>query len=303
MSPWAKSTPKQIAVDGDEALTYEQLDLLANRFANLLLASGLHPGDRVGIHLTRSGRAIAAMLGVLRAGGAYVPLDPSSPPTRMQLVVSDCGLRHVVIAPHLLKGWMAAGVCKTVEHFCLTEEMSQSEGPKAGRIYQWSEVGQSNGARPESPGGSHDDLAYILYTSGSTGVPKGVMISHRNAFAFADWAAQQIDLGPADRVASVAPFHFDLSVFDIWASLSRGATIVIVDESTVISGSRMLDRINQKFITVWYSVPSALILMLHNGGLAERGARTLRVVLFAGEVFPVKYLRRALAAIPNARFF
>lgn len=134
VSPWAKSTPKQIAVDGDEALTYEQLDLLANRFANLLLASGLHPGDRVGIHLTRSGRAIAAMLGVLRAGGAYVPLDPSSPPTRMQLVVSDCGLRHVVIAPHLLKGWMAAGVCKTVEHFRLTEEMSQSEGPKAGRI-------------------------------------------------------------------------------------------------------------------------------------------------------------------------
>jgi clorobiocin biosynthesis protein CloN4 len=129
------------------------------------------------------------------------------------------------------------------------------------------------------------------------------MISHRNALAFVDWAAEQIQLGPSDRVASVAPFHFDLSVFDVWSSLSRGSTIVIVDEATVLSGKRMLDRIHDKQISVWYSVPTALMLMLDTGGLSERGAPSLRTVFFAGEVFPIKHLRRAMTAIPQARFF
>ena len=300
---WAKRLPHQVAVDGVELLTYAELDRLADQFASLFLASGLRLGDRVGVHLPRGGRAIAAMLGAVRAGGIFVPLDPGSPPARMQLIVRDCGLRHVVIAPHLLKGWITAGVYKSIGHFILSEEANSAEVPEPTRIHPWSEVIESNPALTAPQVEDSDELAYILYTSGSTGVPKGVMISHRNALAFAHWAAEQIDLTPDDRVASVAPFHFDLSVFDIWASLSRGASIVIVDETTVISGSRMLDRIHEKSINVWYSVPSALVLMLENGGLAERGAESLRVVFFAGEVFPIRHLRHTMAAIPQARFF
>jgi acyl-coenzyme A synthetase/AMP-(fatty) acid ligase len=128
------------------------------------------------------------------------------------------------------------------------------------------------------------------------------MISHRNALAFVDWAADAAQLVEQDRVASVAPFHFDLSVFDIWATLSRGATLVIVDEATVLSGRRMVERIAEQNITVWYSVPSALILMLESGELALRGAPSLRVVFFAGEVFPIRHLRRLMNALPKARF-
>jgi acyl-coenzyme A synthetase/AMP-(fatty) acid ligase len=91
-------------------------------------------------------------------------------------------------------------------------------------------------------------------------------------------------------------------VFDVWASLSRGASIVVVDESAVLSGRRMLDRVHDRAISVWYSVPSALVLMLESG-LTERGAPSLRVVFFAGEVFAIKHLRRAMSAIPHARFF
>jgi amino acid adenylation domain-containing protein len=304
VAPWAARTPQQIAVDGtDEALTYGELDQLANRFANLFRSSGVKPGDRVGVHLPRSGRAVAAMLGASRAGAVYVPLDPGSPPARMRLIAMDCGLRHVVIAPRLLSSWLAAEVREPVEHFFLTDPGVPPDGGTAFRAHAWSEV-QASPATPLPPSGdSPDDLAYLLYTSGSTGVPKGVMISHRNALAFVDWAADQIGLAETDRVASVAPFHFDLSVFDIWSSLSRGATIVVVDETTVVSGRRMVDRITSKQITVWYSVPSALVLMLDDGALAERGAPSLRVVFFAGEVFPIKNLRRTMAAIPAARFF
>lgn len=304
IAAWAERTPAQVAVDGpDEALTYAELDRLANRFAGVLRSTGVRPGDRVGIHVPRSARAVAALLGTIRAGAVYVPLDPSSPPARMALIVQDCGLARVVISPSLLACWAAAGVGGAVEHFLLTAACDPIDGLDPARLHSWSEVQIASPAPPEPCPVSPDDLAYVLYTSGSTGVPKGVMLSHLNAIAFVEWAAIMIDLRESDRVASVAPFHFDLSVFDIWATLSRGATIVIVDEATVVSGRRMLDTIRSKDIHVWYSVPSALVLMLETGGLSEHGAPSLRVVFFAGEVFPVKHLRRIMAALPDARFF
>jgi amino acid adenylation domain-containing protein len=286
VTAFAQSAPAHVAVDAPgESLTYAQLESLANRFAHALREAGVTPGDRVGVHLPRSGRTVAAMLGALRAGAVYVPLDPGSPPARLKLIAADCGIRHIVISPPLQAGWVASGVDDSL------------------RFLEASAVERASDAPLPSPGDSPDDLAYLLYTSGSTGVPKGVMISHCNCLAFTEWAADRIALAPEDRVASVAPFHFDLSTFDVWAPLSRGATIVVVDEAMVVSGPRMVERIQEKRITVWYSVPTAIVLMLDAGKLVERGgAPSLRVVFFAGEVFPVKHLRRAMIAIPSARF-
>jgi amino acid adenylation domain-containing protein len=305
VKPFSQRSPDRVAVrDGDGAvLTYGELDRLANRFAHAFLASGLAPGDRVGVHVPRSGRTIAAMIGALRAGGVYVPLDVGSPPARVRLIARDCGIRHVVISPRLLATWAGTEALDPVEHFFLSAEGAAPcvDGP---RVHAWSEVLGASDVEPDRrEDGSPDRLAYLLYTSGSTGIPKGVMLSHRNALAFVDWATELIGLGPDDHVASVAPFHFDLSVFDIWGSLSRGATIVIVDEATVLSGRAMLDRIRSAAISVWYSVPSAIVLMLESGGLEKGGASSLRNVFFAGEVFPMKHLRRAMAALPQARFF
>jgi amino acid adenylation domain-containing protein len=303
VAPWATRDPARMAIEGaDESLTYGDLDQLANRFANAFLESGILPGERVGVHLPRSGRGVAAMLGAMRAGAVYVPLDPSSPPVRMGLIARDCALRHVVVSPALFAGWLAAGVLAPVEHVFLSAHAPPVEVPGA-RVHAWSEIERESPIPPPSPGSDPDELAYMLYTSGSTGVPKGVMLSHRNALSFADWTADWVNLKEGDRVSSVAPFHFDLSVFDLWSSFSRGATVVIVDEATVTSGRRMLDRIHAGRITVCYCVPSALMLMLENGGLEERGAPLLREVLFAGEVFPMKQLRRTMAALPGARFY
>ncbi|MET0342474.1 MAG: amino acid adenylation domain-containing protein [Polyangiales bacterium] len=300
---WARRAPERMAVEGpDVQLSYGELSALADRFAHAFLASGVQPGDRIGIHLPRSGRGIAAMIGALRAGAVYVPLDPASPPSRMQLIVKDCGIQRVVIAPALLKNWVAQNVHEPVTDFFLSADGPIPSLPEGVHAHAWSAL--STATAPEVPSRSSgpDELAYMLYTSGSTGVPKGVMLSHGNALAFVDWAADIIELSDKDRVASVAPFHFDLSVFDVWSSLSRGATLVIVDETTVVQGRRMLDLIRERDIHVWYSVPSAWTLMLETGGLAERGAPSLRVVYFAGEVFPMKHLRRTMQAVPNARF-
>jgi amino acid adenylation domain-containing protein len=300
VAPVAAHSPARIAVQGPaQAMTYGELDCLANQFAHLLLSLGIGVGDRVGVHLPRSGIAIAALLGASRAGAVYVPLDPSSPPARMKIIVGDCGLRHVVITPALLADWTAAGL--SVPHFIVTDDGPPPRLPEGCCAHGWEEVEAARQAPVAMPRTSPDELAYLLYTSGSTGVPKGVMVSHRNALAFVAWAAATARLTERDRVASVAPFHFDLSVFDLWATLQSGATLVIVDEATVLSGRRMVERIAEQTITVWYSVPSALVLMLESGGLAESGA-SLRVVFFAGEVFPIRFLRRLMRALPQARF-
>ncbi|MFT3924326.1 MAG: amino acid adenylation domain-containing protein [Myxococcales bacterium] len=294
-----------IAVEwGEEKLSYRALDELANRFAHCLLAAGVRSGDRVGLHVPRSGRCIAAMLACLRIGAAYVPLDPSAPAKRTRWIARDCALRAVVTVPRLLGTWLEAG--EHQPHLVLVEHDGATDAVQpaalASHVTRWTEVlATSADALPPRPG-SPDELAYILYTSGSTGTPKGVMLSHENALAFVEWAASQAGLARGERVASVAPFHFDLSVFDIWATLSRAGTLIIIDDASVISGNRMLDAIHARGIQVWYSVPSALVLLLA-GGLEARGAPSLRVVFFAGEVFPIAALRRVMAALPGARFY
>jgi amino acid adenylation domain-containing protein len=304
VATWAERSPDQPAiVSRGETVTYRELDRLANRFANALAGTGLSAGDRVGIHLNKSPRGVAAMLGTLRAGGVYVPIDPHSPPARASLIANDCDIRHVLISPEHVRAWQASGVLRADCHYFASDDDPQIDVSQGIRIHRWSEVLAAPDATLSRPAAGLDDLAYMLYTSGSTGVPKGVMISQRNALAFVEWAGDVIGLSQTDRVASHAPFHFDLSVFDLYSSFRAGATVILVDEDVAISGQGMVDTIHEAGITVWYSVPSALVLMLERGRIEERGAPSLRVIYFAGEVFPVKYLRRLMLAIPHARYF
>jgi amino acid adenylation domain-containing protein len=149
-----------------------------------------------------------------------------------------------------------------------------------------------------------DDLAYILFTSGSTGRPKGVMLSHANAFIFLDWCDQT--LGPwnaDDRFSAHAPFHFDLSVFDLFVACRSASTLVLIGEALGKDPSRLGTFITERRLTVWYSAPSILALLTEYGGLDRPGASIPRLVLFAGEVFPIGPLKRLRAIWPAAAFW
>jgi amino acid adenylation domain-containing protein len=146
------------------------------------------------------------------------------------------------------------------------------------------------------------DPAYILYTSGSTGRPKGVTLSHRNGLAFIGWAAAFIGARPDDRFSSHAPLHFDLSIFDLFVAAQAGAPVVLVPPQASIFPIELTRFIREQAITVWYSVPSVLSALALRGGLDAHPVPSLRVVVFAGEVFPTKYLRRLMELMPGRRF-
>jgi amino acid adenylation domain-containing protein len=267
-------------------ITYRELSHLINRVAQALLTRGVQPGDRVAVWLPKSINAVAAMQAVLRIGAAYVPVDPLSPVARARQVITDCDPSVCVTEPERA----AAGISPAgpVRMLLLGEG---ARGLDAS----------TPASRLPPPPVTPDSLAYILYTSGSTGQPKGVCISHRNALAFIEWALEELGPTRGDRLSSHAPFHFDLSVLDLYAAFASGACVSLIPEGASFVGPRLVDLVRRERITIWYSVPSALMMMMDSGGLLEARPGSLRSVLFAGEPFPIVPLRRLRAAFPAVR--
>ncbi|WP_086821578.1 amino acid adenylation domain-containing protein [Allokutzneria sp. NRRL B-24872] len=266
----ARRTPDVLAVN---SRTYRDLDLLSTQFAHALRAAGVRRGDRVGIWAEKSPRVVAVMQAALRLGACYVPIDPAAPVARAERILRDCDARLVV-----------------------------SDRPGASFDINAPVAHLSAEPVPENENEIHeDDLAYLLYTSGSTGEPKGVRISHRNALAFIDWAAAELRARPGDRFGNHAPFHFDLSVLDLYVAFRAGASVHLVPQGTAYAPHQLVELLVRERLTIWYSVPSALVLMLTSGALTERQLPHLRAVLFAGEVFPLAHLRALRAALPQAR--
>ncbi|HKX46891.1 MAG TPA: AMP-binding protein, partial [Planctomycetota bacterium] len=139
---------------------------------------------------------------------------------------------------------------------------------------------------------SPSDLAYILYTSGSTGRPKGVQISHENASSFVEWGFETFRPTPDDRFSSHAPFHFDLSIFDLYVAIRAGASVHLISDEMTRNPRELARFAAERALSVWYSTPSALTLLGQFGRLERLDYRGPRLVLFAGEVFPVKHLRQ-----------
>ncbi len=283
----ARRAPEQIAVvDKERSITYAALETKATQFALMLQTHGVNPGDRVGLWLEKSIEALVAILGILKAGAAYVPLDPQAPVKRVQSIMNNCGMSGLVTSPERLPR-LTTTSANVADLACIV--MVEGE--------RWSAQGaRSAVAHVEA---SVEDVAYILYTSGSTGEPKGVTVSHRAALAFVDWASDYFDLRADDRVSNHAPFHFDLSIFDLFATMKVGATIVFVPGTLMIFPRMLADFISSARITTWYSVPSALIRLVLHGHLERYSFAHLRQILFAGEVFPPKYLRQLQTLDPR----
>jgi amino acid adenylation domain-containing protein len=293
------------AIDRHRELTYAELERRANRLARLLLDLGVTRGDRVGLFLEKSLESVVAVYGILKAGAAYVPLDPQAPPARLAYIARNAELRVLVTGLEKEEVWnrlVAEDARPRTLVVLNADHIAPEHGPPGVRLFGARALDAYEDTPP--PVKANDgDLAYILYTSGSTGDPKGVMLSHLNAITFVDWAVDQIAVAPDDRLSSHAPLHFDLSIFDLFATAKAGAAVVLLPPKVSLFPIEVARWIDENEITIWYSVPSALTMLVLHGRIEPGHFARLRSVLFAGEVFPVKYLVRLMESVPHARFY
>jgi amino acid adenylation domain-containing protein len=284
----------------NRTISYRELENQSNQLAHLLAAQGVKKGDRVGLYFSKSIESLVSIFGVLKAGAAYVPLDPHAPVRRVEYIARNCNIRALITTRQKLRGLTPNLLAGRGSILLLdgTGDVSQTEG-----TISWESLSAFPSDEPPTYDSVETDLAYILYTSGSTGDPKGVMISHRNALTFIDWCAETFQIRPEDRLSNHAPHHFDLSVFDIYNSIQAGASVHLIPEEVALFPASLASFIEEHGISVWYSVPSALILLLLHGNLEEHPLKCIRLILFAGEPFAIKYLCQLADLVPGADLY
>ncbi|MEA2693312.1 MAG: hypothetical protein QOJ16_2699, partial [Acidobacteriota bacterium] len=273
----AGERPDAVALDaGPAALSYRELGRRAGRLARRLARHGVGPEVLVGVLLESPPERVLAMLAVLLAGGAYVPLDPSYPPERLALLLADTAAPVVVAAPGL-RGLLPAGT-----------------GAKLLAIDD-PEEGDATPAPASSPAAA--SLAYVMHTSGSTGIPKGVAVPHQAVVRLAR-GTDYVQLGPGDRVAQLANTAFDAATFEIWGALSSGAALVIVEREAALAPERLAGILAARQVSTLFLTTALFHQMARE---APAAFRPLTSLLFGGEVADPLAVRRVLEAGPPAR--
>ncbi|QQS47209.1 MAG: amino acid adenylation domain-containing protein [Acidobacteriota bacterium] len=300
----AEKRPDDVAiVYKDESLTYREVEETSNRLARLLRESGCQPGDRICFLIPKTPIAIVTILGILKADCVYVPLDTSSPAQRLDKIIEACEPRWVLAGGpvrELLDELMAVD-SKRQEISVGWMEQAPVEGhnfkPRFSRgdLSGYSSEGMDYQTRSA-------DAAHILFTSGSTGVPKGVVITHQMVLHFIDWAVKYFGARPGDRISSHPPLHFDLSTFDIYGTLSSGAELHIVPTEMNLLPHKLAEFIREKELTQWFSVPSVLNFMAKADVVRQDDFPALDRLLWCGEVFPTPPLMYWMERLPHVKF-
>ncbi|MFE0645696.1 amino acid adenylation domain-containing protein [Streptomyces sp. NPDC058877] len=286
-----RTAPKTPAVhDAEGTVSRAELDLASELLARRL--TGLRTADRVagpvlvGVRVPRGRAQSVAVLAVLRAGGAYVPIDPSWPAARVSTVLRHSGARALITAP-----W--PGAAEAV--------------PEGVEVVPWTGADAPAGAPPEDSadvdhtGGPLDRTAYVIYTSGSTGTPKGVVIPHAAAVNTLRDLTGRFALTEHDKVLAVSSLAFDLSVFDQFALLGCGGTVVCPPESPVPDPEAWAACVHRHGVTVWNSVPALLSLTLeYLGEQARELLASLRLVMLSGDWVPLPLVERLAEVCPDA---
>lgn len=272
-------------VDGATICTYAHLQHLSRKVGSALISRGFE-GRPVVVLMEKSTQTLATMLGALYAGGYYIPVDPSVPKDRL------CNLCRALGNPIVVFNEAAAHSVQ-----CLPSSVDTVDS-----VQLFESAIDSGNLRAVRAKARDTDIAYVLFTSGSTGEPKGIAISHRAIIAFIESFVEAFSLDASDRFANQAPFDFDVSVKDIYGALAIGATLVLVPRTLFSAPVALLNYLEAQRVTVLIWAVAALCLFTSFHALDGRTLFYVRRVLFSGEVMPSRPLNQWLRAAPNARF-
>lgn len=286
-----------------ECVTYGQLDETSSRLARMLLDAGCRKGDRVGILAPKSIPAITAFLGALKAGCIYVPMDTAGPAARLAKVLNVAEPRCVLAAEPagaiLAATLSEEGVPKNMALGWLSESEPQQWGIRAG--FRWSDLASLPAQAPACRTTSGDP-AHILFTSGSTGVPKGVVITHANVLHFIEWAVGYFRIDSSDRISGHPPLQFDLSTFDIYGTFLAGAQLHLVPSRINLQPHKLAEFIRANALTQWFSVPAVLKYMAQFEAIRPGDFPALKRLLWCGEALPAPTLMYFMERLPHVRF-
>ncbi|HEY1975422.1 MAG TPA: amino acid adenylation domain-containing protein [Candidatus Baltobacteraceae bacterium] len=259
---------------GGSSVSYGDLNTLANRIAGVFRRRGVNRHDVVGIVHTKTPSSYAAMLAALKIGAAYVNLDDQNPPARLERIFSTA--RPKVVCAEAL----SAPMHQAVTHAGISVLEWSGEGVP-------SELSSAGTAEPDDCGDvTGADPAYIMYTSGSTGVPKGACMTHANVLNFGAWCGSRFGIGPDDVLTNVNPMYFDNSVFDFYGAMLNGASIAPVTRETLANPADALSQVEEAGCTIWFSVPSLLIYLSTVKLLSPNRLPAIRSFVFGGEGYP-----------------
>jgi len=280
----------------DESLSYIELNNRANQLANYLNEKGLNKGDRVAIYMNRCLETAIAVYGILKAGGVFVAINPFLPISRTLLILDSCGIEFLLTTPQLEKKvYNISGETRLKAIIGTSKKMPTT-------AVSWDTIYSKPLNKVVEKRILGDDLASILYTSGSTGMPKGIMHTHANILSLARLEADLHKSDQNDIIGNFAPLYFDQSLFGYFSGPLVGATTVIFPDSYVKLTASLSTLVAKEKITLWFSVPLILIQILSHGDIDNKDFSSLRWVRFGGEVFPVKLLRELMTKWPHAKF-
>jgi len=252
------------------------------RLCSLLVAEGCRKGDVIAIGHNKRPLSYALMLAALRMGVAYVNVDVASPAARTATILDVSGARLLFYDdPEYADGIRALAVEKGCRAIFL-EEQALPAISEADRLEQARRMSLVDGAC----------IAYIMFTSGSTGVPKGVAVTHQNVLHFISWGRQCFAITPEDNFANLSPMYFDNSVFDFYVALFSGASLTPVFRGLLTRPYDLVAHVGKMGCTVWFSVPSLLIYMMTMKAMVPEGLPALRRIVFGGEGYPKVELKK-----------
>ena len=262
----------------ENQVSFDSLNRLSNQIAICLIKYELRNNDVVGIFNTKTFESYALMLACLKIGVIYVNLDNSSPVERLNKIIDRCIPKYLFFDDEAFVDKIA---------FFKTSVINIKAPEVIKQIATYSDLNLTITGSVCS-----DNPAYIMFTSGSTGFPKGAVMTHQNLLNFISWAKGEYQINPSDRFTNVNPMYFDNSVFDFYASLFNGASMAPFDSETVQHPDRIVDRVNEVKATIWFSVPSLLVFLLVTKSLTSNDFENIRIITFGGEGFPKPKLKQ-----------
>lgn len=285
----AKRNPHKIAiVDEARSYTFAELREHAIRFSAHIPDNWRN--QPIAVYLPKSADGVIAFLGILYSGNFYVPLDPKSPAVRLEKMLSNLGPRAMVTS---------ARSRAAIEAVCAANQLPVWD---LRSLLDSSPVPQATPALDRVEKIIDTDPIYCIYTSGSTGAPKGVLVSHRSVADFIDWATECYALDDATVFGNQSPFHFDVSVLDIFGMLKTGGTVVLIPEHLFAFPAELLAYVKRAHVNFIIWVPSVLIHVANTNTLPANPPTEIAKVLFAGEPMPSKHLNHWRRHLRHALF-